>query len=589
MTCSTNTCGIGGWGGPLPGDPDNNSVLTATPAFGGIDVAWTYPTTNPQAVAHVLLYRGVLATFNSAIQIAVVSGDRYYDKSQTTQNLTYYYWIRIVSVNGTVGELIGPASAMAKPTISDVIEQLTGQIDSGLLAQSLKADIDKITLNATAITAEVNNRIAANNALSTSLATVQTNLNSAVTLINTEITNRTNANTAIVAQINTVAAANATNAAAIVTETNARIAADTALATQITTVQTSAATNLATVQQTLQTNITTVDGKATAIGARYTVQVGVNNLVGGFGVYNDGTSIEAGFDVSTFWVGSTQANKKKPFIIDGGVVYIDEAAINKLTFTKLRDTTGAVMVENGKLKAAYIQVNEIMGGAFTQYNWPTAQQGTGFYLGPGGLLLGNANLGKYFMVESGGNVFAPGMSIVDGNLAMNGNVTAKQFTTIGGRFTADAAGNVIADLVDVRRRVVLQSALYDTPTVVLGYTVNEFGTQVPISAPHVIDVTIEEFIFTDIYDSNTQSVSANQPYYVAANFEGPIRDWSGVYGTIFQFTVFAQPTLIRTYSNTGVYPDDYRVGVRLHAKLRLHVGGFNSFRLPQIRWTLFKL
>lgn len=588
MTCSTNACGIGGWGGPLPGDPDNNSVLTATPAFGGIDVAWTYPTTNPQAVAHVLLYRGVLATFSGAIQIAVVSGDRYYDKSQSALNVTYYYWIKIVSVNGTVGQLIGPSSAMAKPPISNVIEQLTGQISVGLLAQSLKADIDKITLNATAITAEVNNRIAANNALSASLATVQTNLNTAVTLINTEITNRTNANTALVGQVNTVAAANTTNAAAIVTETNARIAADTALSTQITTVQTSAATNLATVQQTLQTNITTVDDKATAIGARYTVQVGANNLVGGFGIYNSGATIEAGFDVNTFWVGSSQDNKKKPFIIDGGVVYIDESAINKLTFTKLRDEAGTVMVENGKLKAAYLQVNEINGGAMTGYAWPAAGL-SGFHLGPNGLLLGNANNGKYFQVEVGGNVIAPGFQIIDGNASFDGAVSAKWLSTIGGRFTADTNGNVIADMVDVRRRVVLQSNLFDTPTVALGIYTDSNGSQAYYAPPHVFTVDVEDVIMSDIYDSNTQSASANQPYYIAANVEGPVRDWNGLNNSVFQFTVIGTPTLIRTYSNNQTFPDDYRIGIKLTVRFKIFSGYFTSFRLPQIRWTLYKL
>jgi hypothetical protein len=572
----------------LPGDPDNNSVLTATPAFGGIDVAWTYPTSNPQAVAHVLIYRGVLASFNAAIQIAVVSGDRYYDKSQTTQNLTYYYWIKIVSVNGTVGALIGPASAMAKPPIANVIEQLSGQINVGLLAQSLKADIDKITLNATDIAAEIANRISANNALSSSVAQVQTNLTSAVTLINTEITNRTNANTALVSQINTVAAANTTNAAAIVTETNARIAADSSLATQITTVQTSAANNLASVQTTLQTNITAVDGKATAIGARYTAQVGVNGLVGGFGVYNNGTTIEAGFDVNTFWIGSSQGNKKKPFIVDGGVVYIDEAAINKLTFTKLRDEAGTVMVANGKIKANYLQVNEANGGAYTGYAWP-AGTGVGFHIGPNGLLLGNANTGKYFQVEAGGNVIAPGFTIINGSASFNGAVSAQWFSTVGGRFTADTNGVVTADLVDVRRRIALQSNLYDTPTVVDGTYINANGTTEYRAPGYVFSVDIADVLMSDIYDSNTQSASANQPYYVAANVEGPIRDWNGVNNTIFQFTVVGTPTLIRTYSNSQTYPDDYRIGIRLTARFKIFSGYFISFRLPQIRWTLYKL
>lgn len=589
MTCSTNTCGIGGWGGPLPGDPDNNSVLTATPAFGGIDVAWSYPTTNPQAVAHVLLYRGLLSTFNSAIQIAVVSGDRYYDKSQTTQNLTYYYWIQIVSVNGTVGQLIGPASAMAKPPIANVIEQLSGQINVGLLAQSLKADIDKITLNATDIAAEITNRIAANNSLSASVAQVQTNITSAVTLINAEITNRTNANTALVSQINTVAAANTTNAAAIVTETNARIAADSALAVQITTVQTSAANNLASVQTTLQTNITAVDGKATSIGARYTAQVGVNGLVGGFGVYNDGSTIEAGFDVNTFWIGSSAENKRKPFIVTGGVVYIDEAAINKLTFTKLRDESGNFVVVDGRLTANHINGAglSLTGGSYTGYAWP--ETGTGFYLGQYGLLLGNANVNKYFQVEAGGNVIAPGFTIIDGQASFAGSVVATAFSTVGGRFTADSAGNVNADLVNIKRRIVLQTGLWDTTDSVIG-TYNPGSGTVWYPPGTVFVTNVSESILTDIYDSDVTSTSANQPYYVAAQTEGgALRDWSGSSDSNFQFTVYAQAAVIRVYSNSGAYGDNYRLAIRLVTVTRLMTGAFNSFRLPTIRWTVYKL
>jgi hypothetical protein len=295
MTCSTDTCGVGGWSGPLPGDPDNNLILSATPAFGGIDVSWNYPATNPEAVAYVKLYRGLLPSFGAAILIANVGGNTYYDKSQTNQAIDYYYWIEMVSVNGTVGALIGPANATARPTIDAMIEQLTGQIDAGVLAQSLKAKIDQITLNAQAIVTESQTRATADDAYSTLMTQVQAGVASLYSTVQTEITTRQ--------------------------------AGDSTLASAINTVQSTFGTNLASAQTTLQTNINIVDGKVHDIGARYTATVTVNGLVGGFGVYNDGSSVEAGFDVDTFWVGKTSLNKKKPFIISGGETFINQAVI----------------------------------------------------------------------------------------------------------------------------------------------------------------------------------------------------------------------------------------------------------------------
>lgn len=612
-TCSTSACGVGGWGGPLPGDPDNNSVLTASPAFGGVDVSWSYPTTNPAAVAHVLLYRGLSSNFNSAILIATVGGNFFYDKSTSTQLLTQFYWIQIVSVNGTVGTLIGPASAVAKPPIASVIEGLTAQIDAGFLAQSLKTEIDRITLNSQDILLEIQNRIATENVFTLGLAQLQLNVDTATTYLSEEITRRQDGDSALVTQVNLIAAANATNQAAIQTETSARVTADSAIsssvtqlssqtndpttglpatrsllltnyytktdansaissattalgsqfdskltgytntatltqnyytkadtnsaiasatstlvsntslnttlgsyqtkaalqldyytktdtnsaiasattslvsttalntalsgytntaalqnsyytktqtdsaistATQtlvsttalntalgsytntaslqtnyytktatdsaissaVTTSQTTLNANIASSQTTLQTNINTVDGKVTSIGALYTAKVSVNGLIGGFGIYNNGTTVDAGFDVSTFWVGTTQANKRKPFIISNGVTYIDDAVIEKLTFSKLRDATGSFIVENGKVKADYLNVTTITGGTFTGYAWPAAGQ-KGFYLGPSGLLLGNYNGGGAYLqydvatgyLEVGGNARFSGL------------------------------------------------------------------------------------------------------------------------------------------------------------------------------------
>lgn len=101
----------------------------------------------------------------------------------------------------------------------------------------------------------------------------------------------------------------------------------TSQASQINTVQASLEEDVASVQTTMSAQIERVDGELVAIGARYTAQVQVNGLIGGFGIYNDGTQVDAGFDVDRFWVGRTNSDKRKPFIVQGGTVYIDTAFI----------------------------------------------------------------------------------------------------------------------------------------------------------------------------------------------------------------------------------------------------------------------
>jgi hypothetical protein len=905
-SCATTTCGVGGWGGPLPGDPDNNSILSATPAFGGIDVSWSYPVTNPEAVAYVELYRGTSSSFSNAILLATVGGNFFYDKSTNAQLIEYFYWIKIVSVNGTVGELIGPASATAKPTIASMMDLLTGRIDAGLLAQTLRTEIDRIQLVSAELQAEIDNRDANNLATTQLISELQAEIDASLGIISDEITGRQEGESALLAEVNAASAAIAleattraaeiqneagtratallnetaariaslnalqtqintlqaassgdfadllsvlqqeqtariagdeaeatsretlavqmrgnylgnnsaelstgllyserqaritavsavvssvsalsatvnTNAAALTTEATTRANADSALtnsfttlsaqvnnattglpatrasllnnyytktatdsaisaatlnlvsttglstalasypttasltqnyytksatdaaissatttltstfnttlgtyvptatltnnyytktatdqaistasttlssafdvklglytptatltnlyytktqansaitaatqnlvsttalntalsgysttavlntnyytktganaaisaavqnlvsttalntalssypttatlttnyytktavdsaissatqslvsnaglattlaaypttatltnsyftqaqtnsaislATQnlvsntglattlggyvtnatlttnhytktqtdsaissatstlvsnaglntalgaytttsalqtnyftraqtnsaissaITTSQTTLNGNIASAQSTLQTNINTVDGKVTSIGALYTAKVSANGLVGGFGIYNDGSVIQAGFDVNEFWVGSSQANKRKPFIISGGVTYIDDAAINKLTFTKLRDESGSVLIENGKIKANYLQVTSISGGSYTGYNWPAS--GTGFHIGPSGLLLGRYSptdpTSTYFQFDTATKaLYTNGLSIVNGNATFTGTLS----------------------------------------------------------------------------------------------------------------------------------------------------------------------
>ena len=350
-------CGTGGGNFPKPGDPDSNVILKATPAFGGIDVEWTFPAINPHAVAHTILYRSTSEVVDSAVRHAIVSGNFFYDKTTTATPIRYYYWIQIVSVNGTYSEMIGPASAEARPTIEQMIELLTGQIDAGVLAQSLKTEIGKIQLNTLGINQEMIDRAKNDDALGVAFNEVSAHSDQTRALLQQEVLARTSSNEAFAASVNTLYTELGQSIAAVQTQQQALATAQSSLASHITTVQSELEDDLASVQVGLQTNITMVGNKVTDIGALYTAKVDVNGLIGGFGVYNNGKIVEAGFDVDRFWVGRT-TNKKKPFIIEGNEVFIDEAAINKLTFSKLRDEAGSFVVEDGKVKAKYLLVDE---------------------------------------------------------------------------------------------------------------------------------------------------------------------------------------------------------------------------------------
>jgi hypothetical protein len=327
-------------------------------------------------VAHTILYRGTNSNFAQAVKQAVVAGSVYYDKLNPVAPTEYFYWIQMVSINGTNNDIIGPASAIARPIAAQTLESLTGLIDAGVLAQALKTQIDSITLVDGKIATEVQNRINSNAALSAALTAVQTGVTQAMTFVQAEITQRQTGDSALVTQLNTLATAVGQNfalfleektvrttkdesyvnqfqllfayannaAAAIQNEATARVNADGALASQISTAQTSLQGNIASVQTTMQSQINTVNGKVTEIGALYTVKVDVNGLVGGFGIYNNGQFVEAGFDVDRFWIGRTGPDKVKPFIIDGGVVYIDKARIRDADIDTLKIAGNSIMV-----------------------------------------------------------------------------------------------------------------------------------------------------------------------------------------------------------------------------------------------------
>ena len=406
-SCSGGVCGTGEWAGPKPGDPDNNITLSANGAVGGVEVSWTYPLILPHAVAHTILFRGTTGEFSQAVQQVIVSGNYFFDRIADTEIRNYFYWIKTVSVNGTVADPIGPAVAKPSSQVESTLEMLTAQIDAGYLAQSLKERIDLLDILDKNLGDEIKDRIHNNELLLEALSAVQLETGEATTFLRNEIKELVDADSAMLESINIMAVGMGENAAAITEEKEVRVSAveslasrmdvmyttlggneaaitaertarstadsalaqridivvsqtngfaaaiqaeqtartnqDSALATQINTAQAKFGTDLASVQTTMTASINAVDGKKNNLGAMYMTKVNVNDLFGGFGIYNNGSLVESGFDVDRFWVGRTR-NGVKPFIIDNGVVYIDKARIRDADIGTLKIAGNAVTV-----------------------------------------------------------------------------------------------------------------------------------------------------------------------------------------------------------------------------------------------------
>lgn len=467
MSCVGNTCGTGGWGGPLPGDPSNDITLSANGGYGGINLVWSIPSTNGFAVSYVNVHRGTSNDLEAAVKIGIDTDGHYFDA--TAPNILYYYWIQVISINGTFSEPIGPVSASSRPAIEQTLEELTGKIDEGKLAQTLKDSISGITLNNQAIYKEIQDRLDANVALQTALTAVKSTADTALTYTSQEIIDRKSADSALVSSIETIAAGLGSNAAAITTEATVRAAKDEALAQTINTLfveggpgygaiieersaridadevivnsidllggrvdqnqaaisdvmnltinetsalaqrltqlaanagNAAAAVNelsqaladgshalaqkvttvesslngIATVQTGLTTDINTLTG---ALDAMYFAKVQVNGLIGGFGVWNSGTTVQAGFDVDSFWVGRTNDEKVKPFIIDNGIVYMDVARIRDADIGTLKIAGNAVTTSVSAFTNGFIETYPdsnpvIQTLTFTSSGYPVA-------------------------------------------------------------------------------------------------------------------------------------------------------------------------------------------------------------------------
>lgn len=97
--------------------------------------------------------------------------------------------------------------------------------------------------------------------------------------------------------------------------------------------------------------------------ARAVSKATVNGKEAIFGISVDGTVAEIGAVADRFYVYNPEGGDYAPaFVVENGKATIPEAFINRLTFTKLRSEDGSLLVENGKLKAEFIQADRLVIG-----------------------------------------------------------------------------------------------------------------------------------------------------------------------------------------------------------------------------------
>lgn len=227
--------------------PPAPTNLQASGALLNIILTWDPPKYRNHAYTEI--WRSGSNNLGTAVLIGTTQAASYADP--VGSGLTYYYWIRYVSIANITGSYNSTLGVEGKtsPDPGYLLELLTGEITESQLYRSLGDRIDLIEVNQTAIQTESEIREAQDESLAS--------------------------------QITTVSAANSSNAAAILVEATARANGDGANATSISQVQARLDTGD---YAAVKVQSSTSASKVTGLEAQYSVKVDVNGYVSGFGL-----------------------------------------------------------------------------------------------------------------------------------------------------------------------------------------------------------------------------------------------------------------------------------------------------------------
>lgn len=358
------SCGTGYNQVTHPGDPDlNNGYVTATGSFNGITVFWSLPA-DSHAVGNVKVWRSSSSSFLTASQIATSQGSSYFDSADgISSERTYYYWVQLVSINGTVGNVLGPASAKMRPTISQVLEMLEGQVSSTLLAGDLRTELNGIGQLDYKLNQEIAARVGAEDLLTDLYSGLQDQLQQQGTLLFNEVRTRQTEVQAAIVKAEGIGATLDNQIGLIVDEQGVILNAigdetkPGSIVYRISRTELTVGNQAAAIEESSKVlnGYTDAEGNyVEGLAAQYMVKTDVNGFVAGFGLYNDGQDSQFIVNANTFAVGvpgaagqgrypfivRTNPNDNTSYVAFNSDVFIDNGAINNAMIGNYIQTDG---------------------------------------------------------------------------------------------------------------------------------------------------------------------------------------------------------------------------------------------------------
>lgn len=239
--------------------------------------------------------------------------------------------------------------------------------DSTLISlyNSISSTVSTNTSNISTAQSDIVTLTSDTTANASAISSLTSTVNSNTSAISTEQTTRANADTALATDITNLTSTVNSNTSAISSEATTRATADAANATAITALDTTVGTTNANVS-TLQTAVSNLEGDADAM---FVLQVATESngsksaagmVIGSSASSGSGAQSYVQFQADKFAIWSGSSNIA-PFIVDNGVVYIDQARIKDAAILDAKIGT----LHGNKIIANTITATKIAAGTIT--------------------------------------------------------------------------------------------------------------------------------------------------------------------------------------------------------------------------------
>ena len=448
--------------------PTTPTGVSVTTYLGGIMVSWDNPRYNGHAYTEVFAQPTAVDAQNQPIDAPALNTETMLLGTagspllgvQARTLLGYYVWVRHVNTLGQVGPVHAELGSYAylPPSPSYLLEQLTNEITRDQLSIELQEPIDLVPVLQTAITTEQTTRANADTALSTSINTVSAVANAKnktyyqTAAPTTGMTagdlwfdmdnNNTPYRYSGTAWVTTADPRTAANAAAITTEQTARANGDSANATAINTLSATVNGHTASIQ-TNATAIANLDGTYTA---QWSAKTQVGDLVGGFGVFNNGSTTRFTVHANRFAIMDTSLGNTPfiPFVVDNGKTVIADAFIRNAYIEQL----AAGQITAAKINSLNLNAINITGGTLSLGggNNMSFQEGGAAGFGKGGPY-GGWGYGWNTIIYNDGSLYTNRLYCSSGTFTGTVNANAGTFNNVTINDNCDVRGTIYANKI----------------------------------------------------------------------------------------------------------------------------------------------